>query len=479
MQGVSSDLSNSANNANNAAHTGNHNLGKLLILYYNARSVLPKLDNLAATCPACSPDIVCMVESWLCSDTSDNEISLPNYSIIRLDRNCHGGGILLYFKDNLSFKVVLHGPSGLELIFISILLPNSRSICLGTFYRPPSSSVAIFDSLFDVLCSLNSNSFSNFILFGDFNVDMSSHFFNCNYMHLTNLLHSFSLTQVVDEPTRPGHNGASSLIDLVLMSTPQALRECVTVPPLANSDHLGIRLQVESYSNTLQTCPKRRVIWRYEFADINRVCELLSNLDLDWIFSDAQIDECWSRWKKAFLDIMDTCIPKSTLPDRRSVPWMTKEIVQAIRRRNYFYRKAKRSNSGNYHSKYKNLRSRVITMLRQSKHNFFKNLNPNSNKAFWKAVRCLNKKTSSIPTLTTSASTATTDREKAELLNAHFSSCFNSSLPPIAADYASMPISSEFPEGLRCTEDEVRKLLSTIDPSKASGPDCISARMLK
>ena len=206
---------------------------------------------------------------------------------------------------------------------------------------------------------------------------------------------------------------------------------------------------------------------------------MLSNLDLGWIFSDAQIDECWSRWKKAFLDIMDTCIPKSMLPDRRSVPWMTKEIVQAIRRRNYFYRKAKHSNSGNYHSKYKNLRSRVITMLRQSKHNFFKNLNPISNKAFWKAVRCLNKKTSSIPTLTTSASTATTDREKAELLNAHFSSCFNNSLPPIAADYASTPISSEFPEGLRCTEDEVRKLLSTIDPSKASGPDCISARMLK
>ena len=114
-------------------------------------------------------------------------------------------------------------------------------------------------------------------------------------------------------------------------------------------------------------------------------------------------------------------------------------------------------------------------MLRQSKHNFFKNLNPNSNKAFWKAVRCLNKKTSSIPTLTMSASTATTDRKKAELLNAHFSSCFNSSLPPIAADYASTPISSEFPEGLRCTEDEVRKLLSTIDPSKASGPDCIQS----
>jgi len=95
VQCVSSDLSNSANND---AQTGNHNLGKLSVLYYNAWSVLPKLDNLAATCLTCSPDIVCIVESWLCSDISENEISLPNYSIIKLDRNRQGGGILLYVK---------------------------------------------------------------------------------------------------------------------------------------------------------------------------------------------------------------------------------------------------------------------------------------------------------------------------------------------------------------------------------------------
>ena len=104
----------------------------------------------------------------------------------------------------------------------------------------------------------------------------------------------------MDEPTRPGHDGTSSLIDLVLMSTPQALRECVTVPPLANSDHLGICLQVESSSNTLQTRPKRRVIWRYEFADINRACELLSNLDLDSIFLRLKLMNVGPAGKKLF-----------------------------------------------------------------------------------------------------------------------------------------------------------------------------------
>ena len=66
---------------------------------------------------ACGPDIVCIVESWLCADNADVEVSLPNYSTIRLDRNRHGGGILVFVKNNLSFEVLMSGPAGLELYF--------------------------------------------------------------------------------------------------------------------------------------------------------------------------------------------------------------------------------------------------------------------------------------------------------------------------------------------------------------------------
>jgi len=68
------------------------------------------------------------------------------------------------------------------------------------------------------------------------------------------------------------------------------------------------------------------VIWRYEHADFHRASEQLDELDLDSIFSDPSIDVCWDRWKTSFLSVMDTCIPKSMLPERKSVPWMTKAI---------------------------------------------------------------------------------------------------------------------------------------------------------
>ena len=94
----------------NSLHELPRNSGNLSIFYYNARSILPKLDNLAATCQVFTPDIVCIVESWLCSDICDSEISSVDYSIGRLDRSRHGGGIFLNIKNNLNFELYLMEP---------------------------------------------------------------------------------------------------------------------------------------------------------------------------------------------------------------------------------------------------------------------------------------------------------------------------------------------------------------------------------
>jgi len=49
------------------------------------------------------PDVVCLVETWLCMDISDTEIYIPNYSFVRLDRNRHGGGVAMYIRNSVSY----------------------------------------------------------------------------------------------------------------------------------------------------------------------------------------------------------------------------------------------------------------------------------------------------------------------------------------------------------------------------------------
>ena len=68
------------------------------ILYFNARSLLPKIEELRALCVTNSPDIVCVVEKWVDNSILDCELALPEYSIVRHDRNRHGGGVLMFYS---------------------------------------------------------------------------------------------------------------------------------------------------------------------------------------------------------------------------------------------------------------------------------------------------------------------------------------------------------------------------------------------
>ena len=49
----------------------------VIILYYNARSLIPKIDELRAIAEAKHPDIIYIVESWLSDEIQDNELVLP------------------------------------------------------------------------------------------------------------------------------------------------------------------------------------------------------------------------------------------------------------------------------------------------------------------------------------------------------------------------------------------------------------------
>ena len=68
-----------------------------------------------------------------------------------------------------------------------------------------------------------------------------------------------------------------------------------------------------------------------------------------------------------------------------------------------------------------------------------------------------------------------------EVLCNHFTKRFNNSRPPLSPDdVQSIEVyPSTCPEQLLCTEEEVFSLLTSLDVTKTSGPDGISARMLK
>ena len=127
----------------NSDHCSCLNAGTLSILYFNARSLIPKFDELCLLVETHQPDIVCIVETWLDHNISDNEIHLPGFQLYWLDRNCHGGGVLMYAQHNLIVNVLPtqlqnNVPHNLEFLPISVR-HNNFKVEIALFYKPPSA----------------------------------------------------------------------------------------------------------------------------------------------------------------------------------------------------------------------------------------------------------------------------------------------------------------------------------------------------
>ena len=158
---------------------------------------------------------------------------------------------------------------------------------------------------------------------------------------------------------------------------------------------------------------------------------MIEETDWDHLFQNKNIDHSATSWHSRFMEIMSVCIPQQILRRRRNVPWLTKNIIRYIRKRNAAFQASSKSGKPEHHSKYRKLRNKVVILMRSAKSSYFERLNPKDKKQFWKAIKYLNKLQSTIPILNYQDSTAESNSEKASLLNEFFSTCFNRDIPPL------------------------------------------------
>ena len=57
-------------------------------------------------CKKHNPHVVCVLETWLCSGLADTLVSIPNYRIIRVDREDDAGygGVAMYVRNDVTYR---------------------------------------------------------------------------------------------------------------------------------------------------------------------------------------------------------------------------------------------------------------------------------------------------------------------------------------------------------------------------------------
>ena len=124
----------------------------------------------------------------------NNQFQIEGYKNFRLDRSCYGGGVCLYFSQDIAARrVECNSLSNIESICLELSLRKRKWLVIS-IYKPPSyNEDAFIKRLFSCLTNVTKE-FENIVLLGDFNMTARN-------TKLEQLLNTFSSESLITSPT--------------------------------------------------------------------------------------------------------------------------------------------------------------------------------------------------------------------------------------------------------------------------------------
>ena len=127
---------------------------RLHFIHIKINSSLSKKSEIRCTPNKTKAAIIGITESKLHHTVPNSEVNFPGYDILRCDRNRNGGGVACYIRKDFCFKTrTLHSKEIENLVF-DILLPKSKPITIGVFYRPPNQA-EFMDLMVEKISNIN------------------------------------------------------------------------------------------------------------------------------------------------------------------------------------------------------------------------------------------------------------------------------------------------------------------------------------
>lgn len=425
------------------------------------------------------PTFVALTETLLNESAADALVQLTGYRLVsRRDRRDgrKGGGVALFVKEEYKNCVNLLEHSETSERSWHLVHTGHGPLLLGLWYRPPSKGeVASVESLREEWEELQAKAVGC-VLVGDLNVHNEAWL-----KHSTGTtpegraLQSFCAEncweEKVKQPTRKEH-----LLDLVLTD----LGKEVTAKVLP---------QLEDHSLVLATValsiPKEkeelRERWVYKDADWKGLRRALANTD--WNFVDEAVDtnEVVEAFTEKVLTVTRKYIPVSTAPVKKSThPWMNRRCLELVA--------AKRAAEGT--AEYKRKLEECSRGILEEYHKHVERLQkelkqlPRSSKKWWKLAKSVTTgealKGSVPPLKNPKGEWVTTASGKCNLLKETLTQKYHLAAGE-ANEYSELP--EDLPEGLSgflpVRRRQVVKQLKQLNEDKATGPDNLSARVLK
>ena len=443
-------------------------------------------------------DIIGITETKLNSSNSDNHLLL-NYSFVHTPSASLAGGTGLYISNKHTFKLrndlseILYYSGSLESIFIELIFKSTKNIIVGCVYKHPHFDINDFNEFYlsPLLSKVNSEN-KTILLLGDFNINL----LNCetikSHSDFLDLFGSFYMLPCITLPTRLTSQ-SSTLIDNIFLSpfSDDIISGNLTV---SLSDHLPQFLILYKPSSK-KLSPNNIHSRNWSKFDHNSFRRDFDNISWNEILALEKNDceESFNSFLNELNSLIDIHAPIKKLSKRQlklaTKPWITKGILTSMKIRDNLFREYLESSSPNIkiflHSRYKQYRNRIVSLLRTSKKLYYRqyfNNNLNNLSNIWKGIReIISLKPSSsntIISLQINDSICSNPLTVAETFNDYFTSVADKVREeiPFTSHHFSEWLPQSKPSSFfiqPVSPNEVSKIILGLKKGKSSGPNSI------
>ncbi len=416
-------------------------------------------------------------ETKIDSKISQSELKIPGYQLFRRDRNRRGGGVALYVLEQLkSRKLKLQTvPPSLEIIAVEITFLKHKLIVASVYNPKKDSAPEFIDGLSNFLAEVQADP-SNVMVLGDTNRD----FLTAEFDIFDPMMDQFSMRQIIQEPTHK-----SRCIDQVFATFDIHIPKSGTACPIEKF-HAVTWAQLSDLSMK-KSPPCTLMSWKWNEIDFDQAQFLLGynemgeSRDLPLEIEECpDVDSACNYLTRIILEVQQLTVPHKVVRLRNQpCPWMSKQLLRSLQRRDKAYRAFKRTKTAEAQTLWVKLKKKAKWKCKEAKRNFVSTCfqQCQSIADYWKIIRkLLGQKEQNITALTLEDGTLLRSaKDQAEGLSDQFQKNWNHQ------DQEEEHVFSHafLEHSWYCTEDDVLDIVQRMDSSASIGLDGISPRFLK
>ena len=296
------------------------------------------------------------------------------------------------------------------------------------------------------------------------NVKLSNRLIDC--------MNDLSMHQVIDQPTRK-----NNILDLFFSTNLTLVNRITTAPPLTvQADHDIVFIDLNTRAHLPRKPPNKRYL--YNKAD----WDSMRNKMASYVLPTASVQKQWNHLEETIKSLIESFVPSAPPKPVKHKPWMTRDVITLLHRRNRAFKSWKAKPTPENHEKYTSFRSTCQQKQRQAykacRESIFNPEDHDSSKSmFWHFIKRKRKDTSSVAPMGKDGVLLSDPQGKANILNKQYSSIFTPEKEETTP--TSPPARGSVMPHIIVNPDGVKNLLASLKPNKAAGPDQISPRVLK